>query len=636
MLRSFTRIALVGAAVAASTVGVMSSSASAADPLGSASLSVASGTNATTFAIASPGSCTGSGGSGYRFHGYIVAASIDASALTYIAGGPSGGTGFQSALFTSTGSKVTNIFPESTPAGLIAALPTFSFNALAGGSITAGEYKVGIICTTGGTIDAGKYWEQKITVKDVTGTGFNWVKGVVPSAPTLASPLTVDNATLNGSFTAPAADPASSVYTITAVPSAGATVTKTVTSTGAFTLGAAGGTQTGSIVNGVTYSVSVTQTNAVGTSAASNSVVSPTVAPPARAAVTNLAANPLVTSVKLTWTAPTGVAPTGYSIAVTGGTFTGSSPFTAGASAVEYTVSGMTAGTTYTFEVTPTHASPFIAGSATVTGVPLPDSYLIQDITVVRPAGALVLTQRCGVNGYLPAVSNDNVFGAISAKAASYDETVVLGTTAGYPKDFVGSTLGSFPTGTAPTTGALAGGPSDSLYSQYPYPVDSTTKEANAVYPTHCGIDLGKGELITSGPRAGQYFKAVGQMNELTLVNTRDADSAWTLNGVVSNFVNAADSAKTFSGNLMGWNPQHTADSGANLDNYNMTVTQGSVVTAKATSDATNGLASAKALSYSTVNASLGMSVENARLKLLIPVTANSGTYTATITFTTI
>jgi hypothetical protein len=157
------------------------------------------------------------------------------------------------------------------------------------------------------------------------------------------------------------------------------------------------------------------------------------------------------------------------------------------------------------------------------------------------------------------------------------------------------------------------------------------------VYPTHCGIDLGKAQLITSGPKAGQYFKAIGNLNEITLVNTRDNDSTkgWTLNGTASDFVNSADSAKKFSGDLLGWNPMHTADSGATLDNYNMTVTQGATV-APAASASGNGLGVAKALSSAAAGSSLGISVENARLKLLVPVTAASGIYTATVTFTTI
>ena len=80
-----------------------------------------------------------------------------------------------------------------------------------------------------------------------------------------------------------------------------------------------------------------------------------------------------------------------------------------------------------------------------------------QQITVVRPAGALVLTQRCGVFGALPAEAASAAFPvALTAAAASLDTV-----------------------GTAPTFNGSA----DPLFADYPYPLPAN-------YPTRCGVDM--------------------------------------------------------------------------------------------------------------------------------------------------
>jgi hypothetical protein len=95
-----------------------------------------------------------------------------------------------------------------------------------------------------------------------------------------------------------------------------------------------------------------------------------------------------------------------------------------------------------------------------------------------------------------------------------------------------------------------------------------------------------------------------------------------------------------------------TWDSLANLDGYDMEVLPGDIRQPVASSSgaglgpngATNDAAQAdgtlgsraNSLAKSTIGKSLGMAVLDARLRLLIPVTADAGTYTGTLTFTTI
>lgn len=155
---------------------------------------------------------------------------------------------------------------------------------------------------------------------------------------------------------------------------------------------------------------------------------------------------------------------------------------------------------------------------------------------------------------------------------------------------------------------------------------------------------ISRRRLITSGPRTGKYLRATGCIAHVTVVNTRDADSGWTLNGRMSNFVSTTDATDTFSGNLLGWDPEVTWDSTANLDLYDMTVNTGGVRQPQS-STSTTGLGDPSngtnttltgSQAQSPAGASLGMAVMDARLRLLVPVTADAGTYRGTLTFTTI
>jgi hypothetical protein len=197
--------------------------------------------------------------------------------------------------------------------------------------------------------------------------------------------------------------------------------------------------------------------------------------------------------------------------------------------------------------------------------------------------------------------------------------------------------------GTAPTTGAAPGGPADPVRGQYPYPTlpDGT---ANATYPTHCGINLGNAQFVRSGAGAGQFFAADGRLNQVTVVDTRDGDLGWNVVGQVSNFT--AGAGKSFSGSQLGWTPVNTEDTGPFTDSVGVTYDQ---LTAPGAAIAPNtplasGLSSNRTLiSAAPYNGSgavktggLGTAIADARLKLLIPVTAQSGTYSAVLTISTL
>lgn len=317
--------------------------------------------------------------------------------------------------------------------------------------------------------------------------------------------------------------------------------------------------------------------------------------------MTNLVAAPAPNSAVLTWTPPAGTATvTGYTIGVSP-TVAGA-PFTIVGPASTFTVTGLLAGTTYTFTVTASYGAPDVGTPATVQLAPPGNAIITQDISVTRPFGGLVLTQVCARYGALPPEPASLGFSALGA-------------------------LGATGAGFAPTIDP-ARTVADPAFGQYPYPVDAA-QVPNPTYPTHCALNMGTASLITSGTEAGKYFAVSGRLNQVTVVDTRHTDAGWVLSGSVTNFTSGSN---TFSGNYLGWSPIASGDSGPTLEGYDQTTTAGATVSPAFAS----GLTTSKVLGQAAPNVGLGIAVFDARLKLLIPVTANNGAYTATLTLSAI
>lgn len=652
---------LATAALTASAAGLFVTSASAA-PEGSVTLSPTSGTSTTPFSMALPSgaSCSGPGTAGYFWTTYLLPASANPETYNWTGGTPNAPSGqFGSSLFDSGGNTV-DARAASAPAGQITGIPAqFSLEFFAGNALlTAGAYNIGYACTNGSSIDINnngtpantaddfpKYWQTPITISNVTASNFNWSLGAPPIAP---APITAvgGNQSISGTVTRVTATPAVTGYQITATPVGGGTsvsvnVAQAATGPIPYTI-------TG-LTNGTTYNVTAIAANAAGDSAP---VAPPVQATPSLPIVTpapvvSVASGP--SPIAVSWVPSSGSPLSGatlvsHTVTLTPvGAAAPIAPITVPAGTNTTSVTGA-AGDGYNVTVVGNYSN----GQVTAPGLAAFSftnaQVVVQDITTVRPQGALVLTQRCGVHGSAPAYSNalfGPTFPALDqtpgADPDGANAPAAVGTA---PRaDALPNDPNSLGTGSVgPVGNTTAAGQPDGLFPQYPYPVDASGN-AIATYPTNCAINLGTSSLITSGPSAGAYFRATGRIAQLTVVDTRDSNPGWTLNGRMGNFSNGTDS---FSGNLLGWVPEVTWDSNPNLDGYDTDADAGTTRLPQPSASTTGlGAASnstnttlANSLAKANVGAGLGMAVMDARINLLIPVTADAGTYKGVLTFT--
>jgi hypothetical protein len=314
---------------------------------------------------------------------------------------------------------------------------------------------------------------------------------------------------------------------------------------------------------------------------------------PLPAGPTSINGLPSDSAMDLTWNAPAFTSGLlSYEVTATGGP----SPITqcSDSTATNYHFTGLTNGTPYTFSVRASYgaacAGPFGLSGASGALAPA-GAKILQQITVDRPQGALVLTQACDPTQTSP-----------------------------YPVDANG----------------------------VPNPIYPTTQ---AVYQGSCGVDLGHATFVTADQAAtagfpaigeGQFFTASGPMHQVSIVDTRDTDVGWTVSGsLTSDFTSGS---KHFSAHQLGWQPvvtDHSVAFATPDQDYAQVVAAGPV--AKPAGElgagpaALSGLGLSRTLAQApTAGAGLGIAHLDATLNLLIPVFAKSGVYTSILQITAV
>jgi len=616
-------------------------------PAGASTPNPASGNSDTSFALNFTPDQTcplDSSAEGGNWSSFITPATTDVTQLPFTAGIPSG-SGFTNNLFSSTGSQVKNLQVSAAPNRIISNVPTFKISgngSFGPGTIAPGAYKVGVACFD--TTDTQprypiKFYSKTITLTADAATGgssqLDYALGAQASPPTLTA-ANSGSTTCQAVFTPGTDDPADTSFTATAHPASGPDITQT---------GSASPITISGLTNNTAYTVSVTASNGVGGPSASSNTLSCTPVAGARNNVQSLTAGapvPGATHVVVSWNAPAANTPAALPVSYDlnwSGPQTGTTNVLYGTGGpYSFDVTGLTSTGIYTFTVVTNYADAPLHGSAPAPSVQAsisPSSIVNQQIDVVRPVGALVLTQVCGSHAAVAGVPAGKPGFPTGTTATSANNSSAVGAPAVINAGDTPGT-GYTPKASKNAKGAVTG--ADPNAPGYPYPTNPDgTVVSGLVYPSWCGLHLNNAKFVTTGPGSGQYFSTSGVMNQVTIVDTRDSGSNpgvqdWSATGIVGQFSDGV--GDTFTSKTLGWAPQVSSMTGP-FDNGNGTVYTPNPVAGAAVDPGfgaapTPGLSTSRTLA-TAVNG-LGVTVIDARVDLLIPVTADAALYEATMT----
>ena len=521
-----------------------------------------------------------------RWHTFIMPLASDPSQLRYESGvlAVDGSTTRIRPLFSS-GIEV--IDQRLDAIGTISANRYYQFYSYPGGTFTSGPYRIGVACTdaAGRTV---RYWQNLVGLEvDLVGV-VRWASYGLPAAPVLGSPRLGDSGRFEASITVEPASPPISAVVVTATSTNGGvdkSITITDLSEGTKTIAIDG------LTNGYQYVLQAVAQNDLGTSPPSGALTATVYDFADTISVGNLAVTVTNSTATVSWTAPTSGSPTAYRVTVSP-SVTGS-PFTTTSTSISI---GGIPPTSVSFTVLPIVSPPLVAAPLTVS-IDNSDG-TGQTVAVGRPPGFLGLTQTCGRFGALPVEPASPGFPALAATPAT-------GTRTAPSLD---------PTGLTPDPG----------FAAYPWPTNGAG--GGPMYPTYCQVDLGAAQLVVDGPESGKYFASSGRLNQLTVVDSRPEDSGWTLNISVSDFVGPG---ATFSGGYLGWTPATATIGESAYDGYQQVVTPGNTVLPDPGRTNTT-----RVLARAVAGSGLGLATVDARFKVLIPLTARSGTYRTTVTIT--
>ena len=263
-------------------------------PTAGQNLSPASGTQATNFTLSlvapnntCPGDATTAGG-GFRWHQYIVSASVDAATLTFNAFGPvlppgAPADAIAQPLYSTTGAPQVNRTSLAAGTGQITSATTLNFatNVDPSLGLPAGQYKIGFACSAAGQNE--RYWQTLITITATPG-GISWTTGT-PPPPTTVPPTTVPPTTVPPTTVPPTTVPPTTVPPTTAP----ATTSPVTTTTSPATTTTSPVTTTTSPATTTTSPATTTTAPATTTTAAATTTTAAATTTTARATTTTVA-----------------------------------------------------------------------------------------------------------------------------------------------------------------------------------------------------------------------------------------------------------------------------------------------------------------------------------------------------------
>lgn len=635
-------------------------------------------TSSSTFNLTVPTgtTCDGTGAAGWRVHTFIVDTGVDISTLDFT-GATSGVPGYVGLdqdlsdgsvafpLAKADAQAGVAFQPANSPAGLInpSDLSAYNFDPANGWVLGDGTFQVGFACTSPGNV-LSQWWAQDVTIDADASSGSFLVVGAPAPAPVIDA-VNVDDGEIIIDFTGTDADSFTAEATTVAsdYSSPVGTATTVTDDTGSISI-------TG-LTNGTPYFVRVLAEKAgfADTPSAESGPVSPFTngGSVVALAVTDQGTDDGAgaTYVDIDWNPPAAVAGctvTGYTVgSAPSGTVVQPDPDYSGAKSNSARITGLPTNQSITVTVTPTFGAGCVGTAANASAFIIAGNIVIQDIDVTRPVGALVLTQVCGNNGALPAEGSGAAatFGdtdnGTSNTPGTRDGELLTEASVGFdypnalpPVSAAGNATVEQPwlTGAGtPTLTEDGADPDLPNYLEYPYPTDGNGV-ADPASETHCGLDMGVAEFVTTGDGAGQYFAADAALNQVTVVDTRNVDQGWTVSGSMSDFVAStfagdgadADGLDDFSGDFLGWTPVVTEDTAAfdnDADPLTPNYDQQVVAGAKVEPNTNEGLGdgSSEVLASAAAGEGLGTTLLDARLKLLIPVNADAGLYEGALTF---
>jgi hypothetical protein len=428
-------------------------------PDGGVTITPSSGLLSSNFGMApdpAPSFCGGdSATDGYRWNTYITDAANDPATLTWPAGTatiPGGGVGFTSTLLDPAGSFVSNR-TTAIGTGQISPIPQFRLGFF-GAALTPGVYNIGFACSLSG--QTTEYWNTTMTITGTGGVANAFAVGVAPEAPDLslgAGTGTTQEIIINN----PDASLDSYILDVN-VPLADPLPTVNPGDTSFVLTG---------LTLGQSYDVELESVK-TGFPAATSNTLSFTAAASFPITVTALDVFD-GDDVIVNWAAPGGPAPDSYDVVITDSASAVVATQT-GVVGLSATFSGIAQASGYTATVTGNYTGPGASSTGSDGFSVNPGALIVQEITVTRPPGALILTQRCGVFNDLPA------FAAVDAFP-------------GFPFDLPAATATVDQVGTSPDIDlATAGVQPDPEFGSYPFPTPTT-------YPTECGLDMGTAQF---------------------------------------------------------------------------------------------------------------------------------------------